>query len=347
MPKSKSNSQAKSNPGFKHDIVDRKYEGIKEKDYLQLLYLMKLTRSAENRVVKLYRQGKVVGGVYLGTGMEATAVGSAYALDRKKDDALFPLIRDLGAHFAFGQHPKVYFLQYLNRANSPTKGKDGNIHLSDSSKNIIGMISHLSAMIPPAVGWALALKMRGSKGVTMNYIGNGGSQVGDFHEGLNFASVRKAPFVLIIENNQYAYSTPNTLQYACEKLSDRAIAYGIPGYQIDGTNVLEVFETCWRAVQRARSGEGPTLIEAVSMRMRGHSEHDDHKYVPPHLLEEWAKKDPIRRYEAFLLEKGLMDEKSMTELDQRVEKEIDDAVQFAEDSPLPEPQTAAEGVYAD
>jgi TPP-dependent pyruvate/acetoin dehydrogenase alpha subunit len=347
VPKTKATQTPLKGSSFKHDIVDRKYEGLKEKDYLQLLYFMKLTRAAENRVVKLYRQGKVVGGVYLGTGMEATSVGSAYALDVKKGDALFPLIRDLGAHFAFGQKPRVYFCQYLNRANSPTKGKDGNIHLSDPSKNIIGMISHLSAMIPPAVGWSLALKMQGSKGVTMNYIGNGGSQVGDFHEGLNFAAVQKAPFVLFIENNQYAYSTPNTLQYACEKLSDRAKGYGIPGYHIDGTNVLEVFETSHKAVTRARAGEGPTLIEAVSMRMRGHSEHDDHKYVPPHLLEEWALKDPLKRYESFLFDKGLLDEKSVREMDQKVDIEIEEAVQFAEDSPSPEPESALEGVYAD
>lgn len=329
------------------EIEDRKYEGLKKDDYLKLLYFMKLTRASENRVINLYRQGKVVGGVYLGTGMEATAVGSAYTLSREKGDVLFPLIRDLGAHFTFGQTPTNYFLQYLNRADSPTKGKDGNIHLGDPSKNIVGMISHLSAMIPPAVGWALAFKMRGQKNVVMNYIGNGGAQVGDFHEGVNFASVHKVPFVLIIENNQYAYSTPNTLQYNIERLSDRAAAYGIPGYHIDGTNVLEVYETCYKAVQRARAGEGPALIEAVSMRMRGHSEHDDHKYVPKELLEEWAKRDPIERYEAFLLKKGLLTEKSRKELHSKVEAEIDKAVEAAEASPEPEPRTAAGGVYRD
>ncbi len=348
MAEVKSKSKAgEGTAGFAHNIADRKYEGLKEKDYLRMLYLMKLTRASENRIIKLYRQGKVVGGVYLGTGMEATAVGSAFTLDHKQDDALFPLIRDLGAHYAYGLSPKTYFLQYLNRAGSPTHGKDGNIHLGDPSLNIISMISHLSAMIPPAVGWALALKLRGSKGVTMNYIGNGGSQVGDFHEGLNFASVQKVPFILILENNQYAYSTPNSLQYNCAKLADRAIAYGIPGYQIDGTNVLEVYETCYRAVQRARAGDGPTLIEAVSMRMRGHSEHDDHKYVPPELLEEWRRKDPIARFEAFLMEKGVLQDSARQELEAKIEAEIDEAVDFAENSPLPEPHIAVEGVYAE
>ncbi len=331
---------------IEHHIEDRDYAGLTEDDYKRLLYFMKLTRASENRIIKLYRQGKVVGGVYLGTGMEATSVGSGYNLSHDEQDALFPLIRDLGAMFTFGLTPRTYFLQYLNRAESPTRGKDGNIHLSDPEHNIAGMISHLSAMIPPAVGWSLALKMRGTRGVVLNYIGNGGSQVGDFHEGLNFAAVRKAPFVLILENNQYAYSTPNWLQYACEKLSDRAVGYGIPGYHIDGTNVLVVYETVHEAVERARRGEGPSLIEAVSMRMRGHSEHDDHKYVPRELLEEWKRRDPIGRFEAFLQERGTMNDDSLEELNQRIEAEIDDAVQYAENAPSPEPQWAAEGVYA-
>ncbi|MFH1862391.1 MAG: thiamine pyrophosphate-dependent dehydrogenase E1 component subunit alpha [bacterium] len=342
----KTKKKAEISPEVQHGIKDRKYEDLKQGDYLKLLYYMKLTREAEFRIIKLYRQGKVVGGVYLGTGMEATSVGSAYTLDFNKGDVLFPLIRDLGAQFTFGQTPEVYFCQYLNRVCSPTRGKDGNIHLSDPSKRIVGMISHLAAMIPPAVGWALALKMRGSKSVVMNYIGNGGAQVGDFHEGLNFAAVHKVPFILIIENNQYAYSTPNTLQYACEKLADRAIGYGIPGYQIDGTNVLEVYETCKQAVDRARAGEGPTLIETLSMRMRGHSEHDDHKYVPPELLEAWSHKDPISRFEAFLKEKGWLSDQSLLELKSRIVAEIDRALERAENSPEPEPHTAAEGVYA-
>ncbi len=347
MPKAKTKKPAAKTPKFDHGIEDKAYPGLKKDDYLRMLYLMKLTRESEFRVIKLYRQGKVVGGVYLGTGMEATAVGSAYHLSMEKGDVLFPLIRDLGAQFAFGQIPRTYFLQYLNKAGSPTKGKDGNIHLSDKSRNIVGMVSHLSAMIPPAVGWALAMKMRGQKTVVMNYIGNGGSQVGDFHEGLNFASVQKVPFILIIENNQYAYSTPNTKQYVCEKLSDRAHGYGIPGYQIDGTNILEVYETCYKAVERARAGEGPTLIETMTMRMRGHSEHDDHKYVPPELLEEWKQKDPIERYQAFLLQKGLLTEAALKKMEEQIVKEVDEAVEFADASPEPEPHTALEGVYAD
>jgi TPP-dependent pyruvate/acetoin dehydrogenase alpha subunit len=347
VPKAKTKKPAAKTPKFDHGIEDKVYPGLKKDDYLRMLYLMKLTRESEFRVIKLYRQGKVVGGVYLGTGMEATSVGSAYPLSMEKGDVLFPLIRDLGAQFAFGQIPRTYFLQYLNKAGSPTKGKDGNIHLSDKSRNIVGMISHLSAMIPPAVGWALAMKMRGQKTVVMNYIGNGGSQVGDFHEGLNFAAVQKVPFILIIENNQYAYSTPNTKQYSCEKLSDRAIGYGIPGYQIDGTNILEVYETCHKAIERARAGEGPTLIETMTMRMRGHSEHDDHKYVPPELLEEWKRKDPVERYQAFLLQKGLLTEAALKKMEEQIVKEVDEAVEFADASPEPEPHTALEGVYAE
>lgn len=346
MPKNKTEAGVEEVARFPHLIEDRKYEGVTEKDYPKLLYFMKLTRGAENRIVKLYRQGKVVGGVYLGTGMEATSVGSAFNLDHSQSDALFPLIRDLGAMFTFGMSPRTYFCQYLNKACSPTKGRDGNIHLTDPEHHITGMVSHLSAMIPPAVGYAWALRMKGTKGVTMNYIGNGGSQVGDFHEGLNFASVFKIPFVLILENNQYAYSTPNTHQYACKELSDRAKGYGMPGFHIDGTNVLEVAETVHKAVKRARAGEGPTLIEAVSMRMRGHSEHDDHKYVPKELLEKWSHSDPIDRFTAFLLEKGTIDEAGIKEIEDRIATEVEEALTFAENAPDPDPKWAVMDVYA-
>jgi TPP-dependent pyruvate/acetoin dehydrogenase alpha subunit len=347
VPKNQTETETIETARIPHNIEDREYEGLSEEDYPKLLYFMKLTRAAENRIIKLYRQGKVVGGVYLGTGMEATSVGSAYNLDHGQGDALFPLIRDLGAMFTFGMSPRTYFCQYLNKACSPTKGRDGNIHLTDREHNITGMVSHLAAMIPPAVGYAWALKMKGTKGVTMNYIGNGGAQVGDFHEGVNFASVFKIPFVLIIENNQYAYSTPNTRQYACKNLSDRAVGYGIPGYHIDGTNVLEVAETVYRAVQRARAGEGPTLIEAVSMRMRGHSEHDDHKYVPRELLEEWTRRDPLDRFTNFLLEKGTLEGDSLKEIEDRIAKEIEEALTYAENAPEPDPSWAIDDVYAE
>jgi TPP-dependent pyruvate/acetoin dehydrogenase alpha subunit len=346
VPKNRTETEVAEVARYPHNITNRKYEGLTEADYPKLLYYMKLTRASENRIVKLYRQGKVVGGVYLGTGMEATSVGSAYPLDHSKGDALFPLIRDLGAMFTFGMSPRTYFCQYLNKACSPTKGKDGNIHLTDPEHNIVGMISHLSAMIPPAVGWAWALKMRGTKGIAINYIGNGGAQVGDFHEGLNFAAVIKAPFILMLENNQYAYSTPNEKQYACKNLSDRALGYGIPGYHIDGNNVLEVAETVHKAVQHARAGNGPSLIEAVTMRMRGHSEHDDHKYVPKELLDEWSHRDPIERFTAFLLEKGTVDEGALQKMEQRINGEVEEAMTFAENAPGPDPAWASQDVYA-
>jgi len=323
----------------------REVEALSKNDLLGMYRAMRLTREFEMRVIRLYRQGKIVGGVYTGTGNEATSVGSASALG--KDDILAPMHRDLGALFVRGEKARDMMCQYLGRRNGPTRGKDGNMHQGYIELNIIGMISHLGALIPVAVGAALAGMIRGRKQVAMNYIGDGGSSIGDFHEGLNFAAVYKVPFVLIVENNQYAYSTPSRLQYACKDLVDRAVAYGVHGEMVDGNDVLAVYSVCKRAVERARAGEGPTLIESKSMRMRGHSEHDDHFYVPKQIMEEWRGRDPIERYEKYLAGRSLLPEQIRHEIEREVTAEIDEAVEFAENSPLPEGPEAAEGVYAE
>jgi pyruvate dehydrogenase E1 component alpha subunit len=318
---------------------------LSRNDLLAMYRIMRLTREFEMRVVRMYRQGKIVGGVYTGTGNEAVSVGSASALG--KEDILAPMHRDLGALFVRGEKPRDLMCQYLGRRNSPTRGKDGNMHQGYIELNIIGMVSHLGALIPVAVGAALAGMIRGRKQVAMNYIGDGGSSIGDFHEGLNFAAVYRVPLVLIIENNQYAYSTPNRLQYACKDLVDRAAGYGVHGEMVDGNDVLAVFGVCKRAVERARAGGGPTLIEAKTMRMRGHSEHDDHFYVPKEMLEEWKQRDPIERFEKYLRAQGLLPEAIAKEIGREVLSEIDEAVDFAENSPLPEGPEALDGVYAD
>ncbi|MBM2839740.1 MAG: Acetoin dehydrogenase component alpha-subunit [Bacteroidetes bacterium] len=317
---------------------------LSNQERLELYYYLRLTRECDNAILRLYKQGKIVGGAYTGYGNEATAVGSAFALE--DHDYIFPMHRDLGAHFVKGQSLRNIFLQQLARANSLTRGRDGTGHYADPKLKIYGNVSHLAAMIPMAVGVALAVRLRKENAVVMNYIGDGGSNVGDFHEGVNMAAVMKLPFVLIIENNQFAYSTPISKQFASQKLSDRAIGYGIPGFTIDGTNVIKVYETCMQAVDRARRGEGPTLIETITMRMHGHSASDDASYVPKGMIEEWKKKDPVEKFERILLNDRVLNETNKKEMEEKIAAEIEDAMQFALESPYPPGEEAAEGVYA-
>jgi TPP-dependent pyruvate/acetoin dehydrogenase alpha subunit len=325
-------------------IAVKKKSLLSQDQYLRLYYYMRLTREFEETILKLYRQGKIVGGAYTGNGNEATSVGSAFCL--KKEDYLFPMHRDLGAHFVKGQSVRNLMLQHLGRVNSLTHGRDGTGHYADPSLRIYGNISHLAAMIPVAAGVALASKLRKEKFVVMTYIGDGGSNVGDFHESLAMASVMKLPLVLIIENNQFAYSTPISKQFIVERLSDRAAGYGIPGFTIDGTDIDEVYRVCSEAVARARRGEGPTLIESVTMRMHGHSAHDGAEYVPKKLLEEWKKKDPVANIENLLLAKKILTSAIKAEYEKKIADELDDAIHFAIESPYPPAEEAATGVFA-
>lgn len=312
---------------------------------VKLYTLMLKTRLTEERIIALYRQGRIVGGVYAGRGVEGTTVGAGLALE--PEDWLFPIHRDLGAHLAKGQSVRNILLQYLGRGNGLSRGKDSGIHCSDTQLNIVGNVSHLGHMIPVAVGTAIGMRMQGKSIVTLNFIGEGGSNIGDFHEGLNFAAVQKAPFVLIIENNQYAYSTPTHKGFSAKYLSDRAIGYGIPGFHVDGTDALQVYATVKAAVERARAGEGPSLIECLSFRMVGHSAHDDAFYVDKQRMKTYEKKDPITRLEALLIREGVLDTPALAAIQQQLAVEIEEATQFALDSPLPEPQWAAEGLYAE
>ncbi len=317
---------------------------LSKEQYLQLYYYMRLTREFEESILKLYRQGKIIGGAYTGNGNEATAVGSAFALEKR--DYLFPMHRDMGAHLVKGQTLHNLMLQHLARGNSISKGRDGTGHYADPALRIYGNISHLGAMVPMACGVALASKLRKEKAVVMTYIGDGGSNVGDIHESLAMASVMKLPLILIIENNQFAYSTPIAKQFIVDKLSKRAIGYGIPGYTIDGTDIEEVYKVCKEAVERARRGDGPTLIESVTMRMHGHSAHDGAEYVPKTLLAEWKKKDPVMKIEKLLLDKKILTPKIKEEYEKKVFAELEDATQFAVDSPYPPAEEAAVGVFA-
>ena len=324
--------------------ADRLNSSLKNDELVELYYYMRLMRKFEDTILRLYQQGKIIGGAYSGNGNEATAVGSAYALTDK--DYLFPMHRDMGAHLVKGQSVLNLMLQHLGRDISLTHGRDGTGHYSDPSLKIYGNISHLGAMVPVACGVALASRMRNEHAVAMTYIGDGGATIGEVHEALCMASAMKLPLILIIENNQYAYSTPSSKQSAVVQLSKRAIGYGIPGMTIDGTDVLEVYRACSEAVARARKGEGPTIVESVTMRMHGHAAHDNAWYVPKQLFEEWKKKDPIEQFEKLLSEKGLLSSQKKESMTGEIQKELEAAVETALKRPFPNGEEAAEKVYA-
>lgn len=310
---------------------------------LELYHFMKLTRLVEERLGNLYRQNKVVGGLYSSRGQEATSVGSAYALEAQ--DMMGPLIRNLGSMLVRGVKPREVMMQYMAKSDSPTGGKDGNTHFGDLKRGLVAPISMLGAVIPVMVGIALAGRMQGKDLVAMTYIGDGGTSTGDFHEGLNLASVLNVPFVLIAENNGWAYSTPTSRQMRVKSIATRAAAYGIPGESVDGNDVLAVYEATKRAVERARTGGGPTLIESRTFRMKGHAEHDDAGYVPKHMFEEWKLKDPIERFERHLLGNNLATEDDLKAVTAKIDAQLNEEVDFALASPMPPPERAFEGVY--
>jgi TPP-dependent pyruvate/acetoin dehydrogenase alpha subunit len=314
---------------------------------LELYYFMRLTRSLEERLVNLYRQTKVIGGLFRSLGQEADAVGSAYALDRSKGDVLSPLIRNLGSMLVQGARPNEIIKQYMAKGDSPTRGRELNIHYGDLVRGFIGQISHLGDMVPVMAGVTLSFKLRGEDRVGLVYVGDGATSTGAFHEGINFAAVQRCPLVVVVENNGYAYSTPLSKQTAARQLVDKAIGYGIAGERADGNDVIATYEVTKRAVDRARDGGGVTLIELVTYRRKGHAEHDNQSYVPPGEIDRWANEnDPIDRYSKRLLGEGF-DKSDLDAIDTRVKEEIDRATDEAEASPMPDPTDALVGIYAD
>ena len=318
---------------------------IKRADLLQMYYYLRLTRTLEDRITALYRQGRIVGGCYTSHGMEAIAVGYASALER--DDIIAPFHRDMGAFLIRGFSPGEIIAQYLGKRTGPTKGKDGNVHMGDLKRGVIGFVSHLADNMPVATGVALTSKIRGESRVAFAGTGDGGTSRGDFHEAMNFAAVRKLPVVFFCNNNQYAYSTPVRLQMAITDVVDRAKAYGMPGEIVDGNDVAAVYLASKRAIAQARSGGGPTFLEFKTMRMHGHSEHDPAKYVPRELLDEWKKKDPILKAEWLLTELGYANETHFRDVEERAKKDVEAGLEFAEHSPLPEGPEVLEGVFAE
>jgi TPP-dependent pyruvate/acetoin dehydrogenase alpha subunit len=314
---------------------------------LELYYFMRLTRSLEERLVNLYRQTKVVGGLFRSLGQEADAVGSAYALDRTKGDILSPLIRNLGSMLVQGAKPNEIIKQYMAKGDSPTRGRELNIHYGDLERGFIGQISHLGDMVPVMAGVTLSFKMRKEDRVGLVYVGDGATSTGAFHEGINFAAVQRCPLVVIVENNGYAYSTPLKKQTAARQLVDKAIGYGIAGEQADGNDVIATYEVTKRAVDRARAGGGVTLIELMTYRRKGHAEHDNQSYVPAGEIDRWAtENDPVDRYIKRLTDDGFA-ASELKAIDTRVQNEIDRATDEADASPMPDPTDALVGIYAD
>jgi pyruvate dehydrogenase E1 component alpha subunit len=306
---------------------------------------MRLARAFDDRVVTLHKQGQIAGGSFSQLGHEAISVGAALALG--PDDVVAPMHRDLGAYFVRGITPQRMMAQILGRATGVSGGRDANLHgCGDLSLGIIGFISHLPQSMPVTVGAAMAFALRGEARVAMTFFGDGSSSEGLSHEALNWAAVFNAPVVFICENNQYAYSTPLSRQMRIADIADRAAGYGFPGVVVDGNDFFAVHEATVAAVERARRGGGPALIECKTMRMRGHAIHDNMAYVPRDLLEEWTRRDPVMRFEAALRERELLDDAQLAEIQARVATDLDDAQRFAENSPYPDPAPLEVGVYA-
>jgi len=325
-------------------LSEIKDAGLDREDLLGIYRNMVLTRGIEERGHILYRQGKIPGSFYTGRGNEGASVGVATAMG--PDDVGTPLHRDMGVHIVRGVEPWRILAQYMGRADGPTHGKDGNVHMADARLGLLAMVSHLPAMLPVAVGCALAFRIREEKRVAVGWFGEGSAARGDAHEGMNFAGVRKLPVVFICDNNQWAYSTPTHLGYATEHVADRAQAYGYEGIVVDGTDVLAVYRETKRAIEKARDGGGPTLIECVTLRMEGHAVHDDAFYVPKEMFEAWAKSDPLERFRTWLRDNANMTDEEETEIGADAKKLLNDALKRAEESPLPDPATVTDGVFA-
>jgi pyruvate dehydrogenase E1 component alpha subunit len=321
--------------------------GLEEEDLKQILYLLKLCRYFDERMETLYRQGRLPGAIYSGRGQEGTHVGVAYAL--RRDDSLFPTHRDLNAQFAKGVELKRVMAQYWGRLDGYTRGRDGNSHMGDwSGARTFAALSNLPSAYPPAAGAALAYKKRGEDRVAMAICGDGATSNGRWHECLNVSAIWTLPVVWVVNNNQFAYSTPNALEFPVPTIAERAAAYAMPGTRVDGADVLDVYAAANDAVRRARSGQGPSLVESVSLRWRGHAGHDPAKYVPKEMLEDYMQnKDPVKRFQELLASEGVVDDDEIQAVQARVEKEFDEGYEFAQSSPLPDPADVTSGVFTD
>src|ERR1051326_4891407 len=325
-------------------IRESKY--LSKEQHLELYRWMVMNRRMEVALENLYKQSKVVGGVYFGLGQEACSCASAYALG--PEDWFAPMIRNQGAQLVRGFHARDIMMQYMAKSGSPTHGKDGTSHYGDIEKrHMVSPISMLGDLLPVMAGVSLGARLQGKELACLTWIGDGGQSTGVSYEGINFAAVRKLGLVLIVESNLWAYSTPTEYQVAVKDLANRAIGYGMPGVIIDGTDACQVYDATYEAVERAHRGDGASLIEAKMMRMKGHAIHDAAAYVPKGMLDFWRKRDPIVRFEKYLLEKKWLTPDQNQKLIAEIQKQVEEDRAIAEASPMPEPHTAAEGVYCD
>jgi len=322
---------------------------LSSEQLLEIYYYLRLTRTLEERLVALYRQSKVIGGLFRSLGQEGESVASAYALERGRNrDILSPLIRNLGSLLVMGAQPLEILRQYMAKADSPTHGRELNVHFNDLEKGYLGQISHLGDMIPVMAGIALTFKLRREPRVGLVYIGDGGTSTGTFHEGLNFAAVQRLPLVVIGEYNHWAYSTAPEKQFAVKDLAEKAKGYGIPAVTVDGNDVFAVYEATKFAADRARRGKGVHFIEVKTYRRKGHAEHDDQHYVPKGELDRWASEnDPVDRYVKRILSADLVGEADVKDIDDRVRVAVDQATDSCVDEPLPEAESALPGVYVE
>jgi TPP-dependent pyruvate/acetoin dehydrogenase alpha subunit len=313
----------------------------------QILYLLKFARYFDERIEALYRQGRLPGAIYSGRGQEGTHVGVASAL--QPDDSLFVTHRDLTAQLAKGLDLKRVMAQFWGRIDGYLRGRDGNSHIGDwSSNRTFAVISHLPIAYPVACGAALAYQRRGERRIAMAICGDGATSNGRWHEAINTSAVYGLPVVWVVNNNQFAYSTPNPLEFHTPTIAERAAAYGIPGVRVDGADVLEVHGAALEAVERARDGAGPTLIESVSLRWRGHAGHDPAKYVPAELLEHYmAEKDPVKNFEEWMIAQGIVTKDDVEDLAGRIESEFEAGYEYALASPFPEPGDVTKGLWVE
>ena len=320
---------------------------LPEAELERMLYLLMLSRYFDERTEALYRQGRLPGAIYSGRGQEGTHVGVVFPL--RPQDSLFPTHRDLSAQLAKGLDLKRVMAQFWGRIDGYTRGRDGNSHIGDwFGSRTWTVMSHLPIAYPVACGAALAYQRRGQDTVAMGICGDGATSNGRWHEALNTSAIHRLPVVWVVNNNQFAYSTPNPLEFGVPTIAERADAYGMPGVRVDGGNVLEVYAAAKEAVDRARSGEGPTLIESVSLRWRGHAGHDPAKYVPKELLDEYmASHDPVANFQDWMLAEGLVDQDGIAQLDSRIQREFEEGYEFAQSSPYPEPEDATKGLWVE
>jgi len=319
---------------------------LSKEQTIEVFRYMIVNRRMEAALESMYKQSKVIGGLYLSLGQEATSVASAYALE--KDDWLGPMIRNQGSMIVKGYQPRATMMQYMGKGASPTKGRDSGSHYGDPKElNVIAPISHLGDSISVLAGVALGARLQGKEIACMGYIGDGGQSTGPTYEGFNFAAVQRLGVVLLVEHNSWAYSTPVELQFACKDLANRAIGYGVPGVIVDGTDANQVYDASHEAVARAHRGEGASIIEAKLMRMKGHAMHDPAVYVPKEVKEFWNRRDPILRMENYMKETGWMTETQMKELHKEVQRFVDEERAIAEAAPMPQPEEAGTDVYCD